>query len=170
MLYSYYLLYDFKRLSNKSAYLNDFWMYKSNHLTITRAFISAFPKLRSWKHAICFRCILSCIPRVAQSRNALLGRNASCRNNCPHPSLGTQLKEIQMVCNLSSPPLLLWMKERARWGLGVFDLGKLMGQWRVGTSTHPQNTNKISLMLHNQIKMDQNMWEKVQGSVIVSQI
>jgi len=32
-----------------------------------------------------------------------------------------------------------------------------MGQWRVGTSTHPQSTNKISLMLHNQIKMDQNM-------------
>lgn len=104
-------------------------------------------KLRSWKHAISFRCIGSCIPRVAQSRNALLGRNASCRNNCPHPSLGTQLKEIQMVCNLSSPPLLLWRK--ARGGQGVFDLG----QWRVGHLHTRKHTNLLLLNHTHMIKI-----------------
>lgn len=129
------------------------WMYKSNHLTITRAFISAFPKLRSWKDAISFRCIGSCIPRVAQRRNALLGRNASCRNNCPHPSLGTQLKEIQMVCNLSSPPLLLWRKARG---------GRVCLTWesrRSGSVEGGSSTYKLhNLLLLNTIQMGRSKY------------
>lgn len=37
-----------------------------------------------------------------------MGRNASWRNNCSQLSLGTQLKEFQMVCDLSTftpPPM-----------------------------------------------------------------
>ncbi len=129
------------------GWVNDFKhkvKHVQTHLTIARALISAFPK-RIRKDAIRFRCIGSYTPRVAQSRNALLGRNASCRNNCPRPSLGTQLKEIQMVCNLSSP-LLLWR------GQGVFDLGEPVGQWRVGHLHPRKHTNYITSCFSVQFK------------------